>query len=63
MSYILRFPDGWELRDGAFGPPPPGAKNPLYSAYDKQKTVVILLHRGVRWDLLVPVQGQERAFQ
>ena len=54
---------GWNLLDGAFGPPPPGSKDPLFSFYDDKKKMVVLLHRDVRWDLVVPVKGQERAFE
>ena len=61
ISYV--YPGGWEIAEGAFGPPPPNAKRQLFSFYDEQKKLVVLLHRDVRWDLLVPIQGQERAFQ
>jgi len=53
---------GWELQEGAFGPPPPGVKAEYFGYPDPRKQLVVLLHEGIMWDLLVPVRGHEDEF-
>ena len=54
---------GWELEEGAFGPPVPGSKSGhLLTQFDPQSRLIVLVCEGIYWDLLVARKGHELAF-
>ena len=52
---------GHDLQEGAFGAPPPG-KGDFLTYPSDHKTLIVLRHRGLMWDLVRPVKGQETLF-
>ena len=53
---------GFVLQEGAFGPPQPEVKGQYFTYPNKNKTLIVLLHVGVEWNLLVPIKGREEEF-
>ena len=53
--------DGWELVEGAFGPPP-AEKADYFSYPNDGKTLIVLQYETDAWDLLVPRTGKEEEF-
>jgi hypothetical protein len=53
---------GWTLQEGAFGPPPPSVNGEFLTYPNHHAQVIVLVHHGVKWDLVVPRKGNDTDF-